>query len=150
MEIGGFGSGPRSDEERVAHIEPAGGVFWELDPYNPEDKIWMEEWGLGGLKMDVRNLTVEDMERILNDVIDHYDTSEFKQATISAVQHSIPLYNAPQLEQCKTNLPSNPEKLARTTPVDKHMHTVDSQGARKVLLRERQLFEQTPSHYSPS
>ena len=113
IEIGVFWSGPPSDEERMAHIEPAGGVFWELDPYNPEDKIWMEEWGLGGLKMDVRNLTVEDMERILNDVIDHYDTSEFKQATISAVQYAIPLYNTLLLERWKTKLASYPEELGR-------------------------------------
>jgi len=113
IEIGVFWSGPPSDEERMAHIEPAGGVFWELDPYNPEDKIWMEEWGLGGLKMDVRNLIVEDMEGILTDVVDHYDTSEFKQATISAVQYAIPLYNALLLEQWKTKLASYPEELGR-------------------------------------
>ncbi len=120
IEIGVFWSGPPSDQERMAHIEPAGGVFWELDPYNPEDKIWMEEWGLGGLKMDVRNLTVEDMEGILTDVVDHYDTSEFKQATISAVQYAIPLYNAPLLERWKTKLASYPEELGRAM-VSEHL-----------------------------
>jgi len=120
IEIGVFWSGPPSDEERMAHIEPAGGVFWELDPYDPEDKIWMEEWGLGGLKMDVRNLTVENVESILNDVVDHYDTSEFKQATISAVQYAIPLYNAPLLEQWKTRLAPYPEELGRAM-VSEHL-----------------------------
>ncbi|SRR6266571_470094 len=111
IEIGVFWDGPPSDEERMAHIEPAGGVFWELDPYDEEEKTWMEEWGLGGVKMDVRNLTVEEMERILSDVVEHYDTSEFKQSTISAVQHSIPLYNAALLERWKAKLAHYPEEL---------------------------------------
>ncbi len=31
---------PPTDEERVASIAPAGGVFWELDNYDEEDDIW--------------------------------------------------------------------------------------------------------------
>jgi len=113
IEIGVFWTSPPSDEERMAHIAPAGGVFWELDPYDPEDEIWMEEWGLGGVKMDVRNLTVERMEHLLRDVIDLFDASAFKQATISAVKYAIPLYNVPLLERWKSKLAHYPDELAR-------------------------------------
>lgn len=41
IEMGVFWDGPPSDEERMAHIEPAGGMFWELDPYDEVEKIWL-------------------------------------------------------------------------------------------------------------
>jgi len=34
--------------------------------------------------------------------------------------------------------------------IDKHMPTVDTQEARKLFLRQRQLFEQPPMYHSPS
>ncbi len=113
VEIGVFWEGPPSDAERTAPIGPAGGVFWELDPYDPEHDIWMEEWGLGGLKMDMRNLTVAGMERILADVLDRYDTSSFNQATLSAVQHALPLHNAPLIEGWQARLDPYPRELGR-------------------------------------
>lgn len=113
IEIAVFWSSPPSDEERMAPIVPAGGVFWELDPYDEEHATWMEEWGIGGLKIDMRNRTVEGMERILSDVIDHYDTSSFKQEAISAVQYAIPLYNAPLSERWKEKLAHYPGELGR-------------------------------------
>ena len=113
VEIGVFWSRPPSDEERMAPIEPSGGVFWELDEYNDVDEIWMGEWGMFGVKMDVRNLTVEKMERIISDVIQQYDTDPFKHATLSALQHAIPLYNAPLLEGWQQRIIHYPDELAR-------------------------------------
>ena len=112
IEIGVFWAAPPSDEERMAHIAPAGGVFWELDPYDPEHEIWMEEWGLGGLKIDVRNLTVDKIEAVLHDVVDNHDISTFKHETLTAVQNAISLYNAPLLEQWKGKLTPYPDELA--------------------------------------
>ncbi len=111
VELGVFWESPPTDAERMAPIAPAGGVFWELDPYDAENDIWMEEWGLGGLKMDVRNLTVTGIERILADVVERYDTAPFKQATLSAVQHAIPLYNTPLVEGWQARLDPYPERL---------------------------------------
>ncbi len=111
IELGVFWSSPPTDEERLAPVGPAGGIFWELDPYDTENKIWMEEWGLGGVKMDVRNLTVEEMEHILSSVLEHYDTSLFKQATISALQYAIPLYAPSILERWKARLAHYPPEL---------------------------------------
>lgn len=45
------GSTSRGCADSYSDIEI--GVFWELDPYDEEKQIWMEEWGLHGLKMDV-------------------------------------------------------------------------------------------------
>ena len=82
-----------TEADRLAPIEPAGGVFWELDPYDPVELIWMDEWGQGKVKMDVRNRTVEGLKRILSVVSEHADTAEFKQMTASAVQYAIALHN---------------------------------------------------------
>jgi len=111
IEIGAFWAKPPTDEERMAPIVPAGGIFWELDDYDEEDDIWMEEWGLGGVKMDMRNLTVDRVERIITDVVEQYDTSAFKQATANAVFYGIPLYNALLLERWKAKLADYPEGL---------------------------------------
>jgi hypothetical protein len=121
IEIGVFWDGPPSDEERMAAIGKAGGVFWELDPYDAEHDTWMEEWGLGGLKMDVRNLTVAGMEQLLADVLDRHDTSWFKQATLSAVQHAIPLHNTPLIEDWQARLHLYPRKLGRAM-VQEHLY----------------------------
>ena len=43
IEIGVFWSQPPTEEDRMSPIEPAGGVFWELDPYDPVEGHWMEE-----------------------------------------------------------------------------------------------------------
>src|SRR5215475_13806234 len=56
IEIGVFWSEAPTEADRLAPIEPCGGEFWELDSYNAEDDVWMEQWGLGGVKMDMRNL----------------------------------------------------------------------------------------------
>jgi len=113
IEIAVFWSSPPSDEDRMAPIVPAGGIFWELDPYDEKHTTWMEEWGIGGLKIDMRNRTVAGMERILSDVIDHYDISSFKQEAISAIQYAIPLYNAPLSERWKEKLVHYPGELGR-------------------------------------
>lgn len=97
----------------MAPIEPAGGEFWELDPYDEEKQIWMEEWGLDGLKIDVRNLTVARMEEMLDDVLERYDTADFQQATVSAVLHSIPLHNESLLTVWQSRLAEYPAELAR-------------------------------------
>jgi hypothetical protein len=113
VEIGVFWESPPSDEERMAPIASAGGVFWELDPYDEEHDIWMEEWGLGGLKMDVRNLTITGIERIIADVVERHDTSPFKQATLSALRHAIPLVNAPLIEGWQARLDPYPAALGQ-------------------------------------
>lgn len=92
IEIGVFWSCPPRDEERLAPIEPAGGVFWELDPYNPDAEHWMDEWGLNNLKIDMRNMTLDGVERLLHATLDEYDTALFRQHTLSAIQHGLPLY----------------------------------------------------------
>ncbi len=135
IEIGVFWTKPPTDEERMAPIVPAGGVFWELDDYNEEDDIWMEEWGLGGVKMDMRNLTVDGIERIITDVVERYDTSEFKQATANAVFYGIPLHNALLLERWKTRLASYPEGL-RVAMVQENLLYDDWAWVEMLVQRE--------------
>jgi hypothetical protein len=111
IEINVVWESPPTDDERMAPIALAEGVFWELDPYDEERDTWMEEWGFGNLKMDMRNRTVAGMERILADVLDRSDSSLFKQEALSAVQHAIPLSNAPLIEGWQARLDPYPEQL---------------------------------------
>jgi hypothetical protein len=124
IEIGVFWSQPPTDEERMSPIEPAGGVFWELDPYNAEEGHWMEEWGLGGVKMDMRNLTVEGVERLMSDVLEQADTTDFKQFTLSAIQYGIPLYNEALIGGWQLRLAGYPHKLAEAM-VREHLNLED-------------------------
>lgn len=121
IEIGVFWSEPPTDTERLAPIEPSGGVFWELDPYDPVEQTWMDGWGMGGVKMDVRNLTLEGFEQYLSDVLENADTTDFKHMAISAVQHSIPLYNPTLIEQWQARITVYPPALARAM-VEEHLH----------------------------
>lgn len=111
IEIGVFWSRPPRDEERMAPIEPAGGTFWELDPYDPEDEVWMEEWGLNELKIDMRNMTVAGLERQLQTVLVEHDTTPFRQYTLSAVQYGIPLHGREIIQSWQERLAAYPMGL---------------------------------------
>jgi hypothetical protein len=113
IEIGVFWSEAPTNADRMAPINPVGGEFWELDPYDPVENTWMDEWGLGGVKMDVRNLTVEGLERILSDVVERADTVEFKHMTVSAIQYGMALVNPALLERWKARLSPYPHALGR-------------------------------------
>lgn len=112
IEIGVFWSRPPRDEERLAPIAPAGGVFWELDPYDPEADNWMEEWGLGNLKIDMRNMTIEGVERQLRRVLDTYETDLSLQYTLSAIQYGMPLHGQEQLSIWQQRLAPYPAGLS--------------------------------------
>lgn len=124
IEIGVFWSHPPTDEERMSPIEPAGGIFWELDPYNADEGHWMEEWGLGGVKMDMRNLMVSSVESLLSDVLERADTTDFKQFTLSAIRYAIPLYNETLIQSWQQRLAEYPPELAEAM-VREHLHLDD-------------------------
>lgn len=110
IEIGVFWSDDPTEDDRMTPILPSGGVFWELDPYNEDDFTWMEEWGLGGVKMDMRNMTLDGLQRIMT-VVREGDTGEFRQTALSAIQHSIPLYNEPLIQRWQTEISEYPARL---------------------------------------
>lgn len=111
IEIGVFWAEAPTEADRMAPILPAGGVFWELDPYDERDFSWMEEWGIGGVKMDIRNLTLDGLQRIMTAVREDGDTDEFRQMTLSAIQHAIPLYNIPLIQQWQAEVSAYPARL---------------------------------------
>jgi hypothetical protein len=121
IEIGVFWSEPPTEADRMAPIEPAGGVFWELDPFDPRDSSWMEEWGLGGVKMDMRNLTVNGVETILQDVLENSDTGRLKQVLLSAIQYGIPLVNEPLVNVWKEKIAVYPRSLAEAA-IREYLH----------------------------
>lgn len=81
----------------------------------------MDEWGIGGVKMDMRNLTVEGFERILGDVIERADTTEFKHMAVSAIQYGMALHNSALLARWQARLTPYPKALGQAL-VRKNLH----------------------------
>lgn len=101
--------------ELQAAMERARGTDWELDPYDPDkDDVWYEEYVAGGLKIDLRHMAVTRMEAVLAAVVDEGDISKSdRQEIIFAVQHSVPLHGAPQIEEWRVRAARYPDRLAR-------------------------------------
>jgi len=111
IEIGVFWEAPPSPEERDEQITAAGGAFWERDPYDEVGRTWMEEWGLGDLKMDVRHMTLAGLEEVLVEVLERHQTGAYNQVTLAALQYAVPLHNAPLITQWQARLTPYPEGL---------------------------------------
>lgn len=105
------GSASRGNADSYSDIEI--GVFWELDPYDSVEDTWMDEWGIGGVKMDMRNLTVEGFERA--------DTTEFKHMAVSAIQYGMALHNSALLARWQARLTPYPKALGQAL-VRKNLH----------------------------
>jgi hypothetical protein len=103
-------------------MERARGTDGELDPYDPhEDDVWYQEYVAGGLKIDLRHMTVARMEEALAAVVDEGDASQSdRQQTIFAVQHSVPLHGAHLIEEWRARTAHYPDRLAHAM-VAKHV-----------------------------
>src|SRR5947208_2861281 len=53
------------------------------------------------------------MERFLGDVLQRHDTSAEKQELLSAIQHALPVFGAPQVDAWQASLTHYPDDLAR-------------------------------------
>ena len=103
LELGVFWRSPPLDEDRQTLITAAGGELWTFGTHQP-DTQWIagEHWGLnnvavdgqtysGTSMLDVKHMTIANLDRCLKDVIEDLDTSLDKQVVLSAIVDAIPL-----------------------------------------------------------
>jgi hypothetical protein len=112
VEIGLFWEEPASDGELEAAFHQARGRRWELDPYVEAEDVRYEEYEAAGLKVDLRHMTVERMEAVLNAVLDDLDTDDERQQLVWVARHGIPLHGTERLARWKERAARYPEALA--------------------------------------
>jgi predicted nucleotidyltransferase len=121
VEIGLFWEELPTPGELRAAMERARGTDWELDPYDPHEDVWYEEYVAGGLKIDLRHMAVARMEEALAAVVDEGDLSRSeRQQILFAVQHSVPLHGALSIETWRAKAARYPDRLAHAM-VDQHV-----------------------------
>jgi hypothetical protein len=121
VEMGVFWADLPTAEELRAAMERSRGTAGELDPYDADrEDVWYEEYGVDGLKVDLRHMPVARMSQVLTDVIERGDLSEERQQIISAMQHGVALHGASRIEGWQARAAHYPESLARAM-VRKHL-----------------------------
>jgi predicted nucleotidyltransferase len=113
VEMGIFWDEPPSAAELCAAMERLRGTEWELDPYNADEDVWYEEYGVDGLKLDLRHMTVARMGEVLAAVVDGGDLSEERQQIIAAVQDGVALHGTLLIEKWQARATVYPGSLAR-------------------------------------
>ena len=118
VEIGLFWEELPTPGELQAAMERARGTDWELDPFDPHEDVWYEEYVAGGLKIDLRHMAVTRMEEVLTAVVDEGDLAKReRQQIIFAVQHSVPLHGVHHLAEWRVRAARYPDRLAHTMVV---------------------------------
>ncbi|MEZ4862752.1 MAG: hypothetical protein R3C14_15660 [Caldilineaceae bacterium] len=124
LEIGVFWHEPPADYERQQLIDRVGGERWTFHSYKAESGgVASEHYGLpaitvagqrytGALMVDVKHMTVHDVEETLTAVLSEYDTALEKQMLLSTLVHAIPLHGAEILAQWRGAAAAYPELLA--------------------------------------
>jgi hypothetical protein len=113
IELGIFWSESPSDEERSLLIEQAGGQVRSLHPYDSRKQVWEDVCTIRGVEIDVCHMTVESMDHLLRDVVEHADPDILKQYMISAILHALPLFGTALLNDWKSRTLPYPDALAR-------------------------------------
>jgi hypothetical protein len=121
IEVGVLWRQPPTDAERLASAEATGGDVHRIYPYEPEEELWMDNLFLGhlapgqrstGVLVEVVHNTTEFIERVLDDLLVHYDPSELKQNLVAAFVHAIPVHGEALVEAWRSRATVYPRELA--------------------------------------
>ena len=121
IEVGIFWHQPPTDAERLASAEATGGDVQRIYPYEPEEEVWEDNIFLGhlapgqrstGVLVEVVHNTIEFIERMLDDVLVHYDPSELKQNLMAAFVHAVPVHGDALIEAWRLRAVVYPRELA--------------------------------------
>jgi len=115
IDLGVFWAAPPTEQERRDVIERVKGKRWRRFPSNSGADQWSEVYQVDGVTVDVRHSTVETMERILADVLEHYDPSLLKQQHIATLLSAFPLYNPTLLQHWQRKASVYPHELGVAT-----------------------------------
>ncbi len=111
LDLGVFWAAPPTEDERRDVIEQVKGKSWRRFPSDNGADHSSEVYEVDGVTVDVRHSTVEAMERILADVLEHYDPSLLKQQHIAALLSAFPLYNPMLLQHWQRKASVYPHEL---------------------------------------
>jgi len=93
-----------AEADRAGAISAAGGDLVHL--YPAEGGIWADAWKIGrrggvpltGIEVDMSHVLVEQVEDVLREVLEGYDSDPEKQLTVGGILHAIPLHGATLVE----------------------------------------------------
>ena len=111
IELTVYWNAPPTDAERMAPIEKLGGSVLEYFPFEPDE--WEESYLLGDVKMELNHYLVPTIEQCIQDVMEQFDPTIYKQLRLAEIQGSIPLYRGELVEQWRTHIADYPDELAR-------------------------------------
>jgi hypothetical protein len=106
-----------SAEELQAIAQTIGVTGWEIEPYGEAKQAWLEQFYLYEMKVEAGHWGRDAIDRIVTDVVVHYDVSQNgrlfeKQAMVSHLQRAIILYGEDVIKPWQTRLSDYPEELA--------------------------------------
>ena len=105
VELGVFWSEPPTHKERIQAAMRAGGTNLTIDAYDSTQDVWIEDYFVHDVNIDLVHRTTRTTDRLLADVIDDQDVALYKQTLIHALRHAIPLTDTTLLAtwQARTN-----------------------------------------------
>lgn len=128
IELGMFWNQPPTEAERTSAVEKMEADLIRVYPYFPDEEVWCDDFMLGrslpdqpktGVLVEVAHHTTDMVDRVLNEVIQHYNPDENKQNLISGLLDGIPLKGAKQVYRWKKSARQYPEGLQMAV-VKKH------------------------------
>jgi hypothetical protein len=111
IEIGVFWKNDPTDEQRIRIAQQAGGERIRADSYDPEQGVWLEDYVVDGVSIDVVHRTVGATEQLITDVLTAYDITDYKQTLLAALQDAIPLSGGEVIERWQAQIASYPDGL---------------------------------------
>lgn len=148
IEVGAFWHQPPTDAERLASAEATGGDVQRIYPYEPEEEVWMDNLFLGhvapgqrstGVLVEVVHNTTEFIERVLDDVLVHYDPSELKQNLVTAFVHAVPVHGEALIEAWRSRAAVYPRELALAV-IKRHGQIESFRSIEMMLARGNNLM----------
>jgi predicted nucleotidyltransferase len=111
IELGVMWNGAPTDAERIQVIEQADGFDWNLDTYNAAADVWIEDYTVHGVTIDVVHRTTESTQRLISDVVQRHDITPFKQVLVAAIRDAVPFHGIEIVQRWQKELQPYPDAL---------------------------------------
>lgn len=111
IELGVIWDTAPTDAERMEAIKQAAGTNWRLDAYDSAHDVWIEDYTVHGVTIDVVHRTTAMTQRLIEDVVQRHDITPFKQALVAAIRDAVPLQGIEIVQRWQTQIRSYPDAL---------------------------------------
>jgi predicted nucleotidyltransferase len=139
LELDVYYHDPPNDEERLRPIHRLHAHLKHLFPF--EEDEWAEEYETEGVSVGISGFLTRTVDRYLQEVKEATDTAVLPQIRLSAIQHSIPLHGAEQVQAWQEKAADYPDSLTRTM-IQHYLHPSAFSGwyKRRVLVERDDLL----------